>query len=217
LLGFQWAAYAALTYCGLYGFWVWHISRRVHTALPSTPYGRIFGYLPEAEYLAACNFTFQLWDFFISFTIAEHRTALMLTHHLLAASVSMCGLGFQYLHYFAVFYLGLSEFSSIFLVFVDLAKFFPPVPGTFYDKVVGVCGPCFVLTFFIYRVVIWWKVELLLFQDCQHVLKERMPQRLRPGKVWVIYFFCGSALFLGLLQIYWFYLVVLKVIDTLQS
>lgn len=55
----------------------------------------MFGYLPESELIAACNFTFQLWDFFVSFTIPEHCTVVMLAHHTLAAFVSWSGLDNQ--------------------------------------------------------------------------------------------------------------------------
>jgi hypothetical protein len=57
-------------------FWTWHISRRVHDALPATPEGRLFGYLPESEQLAAASLTFQVWDFFTSLSIAEHCTPM---------------------------------------------------------------------------------------------------------------------------------------------
>jgi hypothetical protein len=73
LFAFQIVPGLAMVWVAAVGFWTWHVTRRVHSALPDTPEGRLFGYLPESEQLAAASFTFQVWDFFISLTIPEHR------------------------------------------------------------------------------------------------------------------------------------------------
>lgn len=212
LFAFQMTSLIAITLCGALGFYTWHVTRKVHTQLPSTPEGRLFGYLPEAEKLAAACFTFQLWDFFISLLIPEHRTAIMLTHHTMAATVSWCSIRYQYLHYYGVFFLGLSEVSSIFLVFVDLSKYFPPIPGSPYDHFVGLlCGPVFVMSFTIYRVAMWWPVSVQLFRDARAVISSGQAQKLRPGCTWVLYIFLGMNLPLGVLQLYWFGLILQEV------
>ncbi len=95
LFAFQMGSGLAILMCGLRGFIGWHVTRRVHTQLPQTPEGRVFGYLPESERLAALNFTFQFWDFWISLLIPEHATAIMLSHHLMAATVSWLALSYQ--------------------------------------------------------------------------------------------------------------------------
>lgn len=95
LFAFQVASGLAIAYCGVLGFKTWHVSKRVHTALPQTPQGRLYGYLEESETLAAVNFTFQFWDFFISLVIPEHRGALMLLHHVAASTVCFLSLEYQ--------------------------------------------------------------------------------------------------------------------------
>jgi hypothetical protein len=95
LFAFQVSSGLAISACGVMGFYTWHVSRRVHTALPCTPEGRLYGYLPESEQLAAVHFAFQFWDFFISLLIPEHRTAMMLLHHLAATSVCYMSLQYQ--------------------------------------------------------------------------------------------------------------------------
>ena len=114
-----------------------------------------------------------------------------------------------------VYFLGLTEFSSIFLVFVDLAKYFPPVEGTLYDMVVGICGPLFAVSFYTYRVFLWAKVGRRLALDSMHVIKNGTAEKLRPGKVYVIYLFLVSCFLLFLLQLYWGYLVGLAVVDVI--
>jgi hypothetical protein len=107
-----------------------------------------------------------------------------------------------------VFYLGLTEVSSIFLVCIDLSKYFPPVKGTLFDLFVGICGPFFVITFFYYRVLLWWKVSYLLWSDALHVIRSGVAEKLRPGKSFVLYIFLTINIILGVLQLYWFGIIM---------
>lgn len=76
LFAFQIVPGLAMLWVAVSGIITWHVSKRVHYALPATPEGRLFGYLPESEQLAAASLTFQVWDFFISLSIEEHRTGM---------------------------------------------------------------------------------------------------------------------------------------------
>lgn len=76
LFAFQIVPGLAMLWVAVSGFITWHVSKRVHTSLPQTPEGRLFGYLAESEQLAAASLTFQVWDFFLSLSIPEHRTAM---------------------------------------------------------------------------------------------------------------------------------------------
>lgn len=117
--------------------------------------------------------------------------------------------GLQYFHYYAIFYLGCSEISTIPLIFIDLARFFPPQPGTAFQQFVGgVCGPAFAVTFTTYRVILWWIVSRQMFQDIFAVIKDGSANKLRPGRNHVLYVMMALNLFLGLLQLYWFQLIL---------
>lgn len=218
LLAFQLSCVVAIAACACIGVRAWHLGdRRAHTMLPSTATGRLFGYLPEAELLAAVNFTFQFWDLGISLLIPEHRTPIMLAHHLAASVVSWCSLRYRVLHYYGIFFLGISELSSVFLVFVDLARYFPPIPGTFYDQVIlRIAAPGFVVCFVVYRVLYWWPVSWQLFQDVYAVtIQSNAAEKLRPGKTWVLYLYLALNLPLGLLQLYWLTIILQEVQRTL--
>ena len=116
-----------------------------------------------------------------------------------------------------VFFLGVTEFSSLFLVIVDMAKFFPPSEGTIYDTLLAVSGPLFAVTFTLYRVVLWWQVSLLLWQDCYHVVTKGISNKLRPGKNFVLYIFLFLNIPLGFLQLYWFTLILGEVQKVLAA
>jgi hypothetical protein len=116
-----------------------------------------------------------------------------------------------------VFFLGLSEFSSIFLVFVSLAKYFPPAPGSLMDVWVAICGPCFALTFTLYRVVLWWKVVSQLWSDASYVLKKGLMHTLRPGKTYVLYLLLALSIPMGLLQIYWLRTIAMAFVEAFSG
>lgn len=97
-----------------------------------------------------------------------------------------------------------------------MGKYFPPTPGSKYADFVQVCGGLFAITFYIYRVFLWFKVSFRLFSDCFTILKNGMAEKLRPGKIQVVYMFLVAGLLLGLLQIYWAYLIGLAVMDALS-
>eukprot|EP00566_Odontella_aurita_P016113 CAMPEP_0113550630 /NCGR_PEP_ID=MMETSP0015_2-20120614/14088_1 /TAXON_ID=2838 /ORGANISM="Odontella" /LENGTH=281 /DNA_ID=CAMNT_0000451457 /DNA_START=115 /DNA_END=960 /DNA_ORIENTATION=- /assembly_acc=CAM_ASM_000160 len=206
LFAFQIGSGVAIFYCGVMGISTWH--RSVHRDLPSTPEGRLFGYLAESELLAAANFTFQVWDFFVSLMIPEHATAVFLLHHVAAALVSWFSLSYQVLHYYGVFFLGCSEVSSIFLLFIDLGRYFPPTTGSPFDLLISICQPAFLITFGWYRIVLWWKVSILLWKDVIYVLKTGKAEELRPGKSFCLYIYLFLNVVLGLLQIFWFGIIL---------
>ena len=205
LAAFQISSGFAIFYVGWLGFKTWYISKTVHRNLPGTPEGRLFGWLHESERIAAANFTFQVWDFIISLLIPEHCTAIFLTHHLMAAVVSWFSLHYQILHYYGIYFLGLTETSSIFLVLIDLARYFPPESGTVFAHIVAICQPAFLISFFWYRVAMWWVISWRLWSDVLTVTGNGRAEALRPGKTFVLkYVYLPFNILLGLLQLHWF-------------
>lgn len=217
MASFQIAVIIPIFFCGLVGFWAWHVSASPHYKLPQTVEGRLFGYLPEAKWLGVFNFSFQLWDFFISLMIPEHATPLMLTHHVLAGFGGYFSMEHQYLHYYGVYFLGCSEFSSMFLCFVDFSRYFPPQEGTLYYTFVEICKVCFALTFFWYRVVNWTRVSLMFWKDCMASLKSGSHDNYRPGKRYCMYYFLFINVALTLMQYYWLSMIISEAIKALDA
>ena len=117
---------------------------------------------------------------------------------------------------YVVFYLGCSEISTIFLIFVDIAKFFPPIPGSTYDTFIGAfCGPLFAVSFIYYRVILWWPIGLQMLRDIRHVQANGMADKLRPGRNHVLYTMIAVNIVLGLLQLYWLTIILEEAIKVL--
>lgn len=218
LFAFQAASGVMQLYMGLLGFWTWHVSKTVVTKLPNTPEGRLFGYLKEADYLNTGIFIYQTFDFFASMFVPEHCTAIFLTHHLLAAFTAWMSLEHQMAHYYAIFFGGCSEISTIFLVLCDFDVYFPAQTGTIWGFIVAFCQVSFTLAFFYYRVIGWWQVSYQLWSDVLAVAKKQNSiDNYRPGKAWFLYMFLVMDFLLGLLQIYWAFAIVRKISEILQN
>jgi hypothetical protein len=101
-------------------------------------------------------------------------------------------------------------------VAIDLAKFFPPEPGSNYDFVVGaICGPLFAITFTYYRMILWWFVGYQMFRDIFHVLRNGNANKMRPGRNHVLYVMMTLNLLLGALQLYWFSIILGEAVEFL--
>lgn len=204
-------------YMGGMGLFTWHLTKRAKTRIPQTPEGRLFGYLDEADMLNAGIFVFQTFDFFASMSVPEHSTPIFLTHHLLTAITAWMSLEYQMVHYYAVFFGGCSEISTIFLVLVDFDVYFPAQDrGSTWGTIISFCQVAFTISFLYYRVIGWLQVSIGLWSDVLHVAKKGVIEDFRPGKAWFLYAFLAMDLLLGSLQFYWcFFIIVPRILEVL--
>eukprot|EP00521_Asterionellopsis_glacialis_P006451 CAMPEP_0195284456 /NCGR_PEP_ID=MMETSP0707-20130614/2648_1 /TAXON_ID=33640 /ORGANISM="Asterionellopsis glacialis, Strain CCMP134" /LENGTH=298 /DNA_ID=CAMNT_0040343803 /DNA_START=82 /DNA_END=975 /DNA_ORIENTATION=- len=223
LAAFQAVSCIMMYYMGLFGIQSWHFTLAALGQVPSsdnekkknnhhhnhnnrmaTPEQRIFGFLPQADELLVGIFVYQTWDFVISITIPEHSSLIFLAHHAFSGFMAWYSLEYQVVHYYAIYFGGVSEFSSIFLVVVDLDVYFPPSdPQSAYATFIFGCQVLFLLTFIIYRVVGWWYVASQLWKDAAYVTRHKLIDQYRPGKGYFIFIFTTLSVLMGLLQLYW--------------
>jgi len=84
LFAFQVASGVAIYSAAAVSILAWY-QFKASGPLPTTLEGRMYGWHNYAYKIAVINFTFQLWDFFVSLMIPEHCTAVFLCHHIFAA------------------------------------------------------------------------------------------------------------------------------------
>lgn len=200
---------------GLLGIYHWHFTPQLRQLAKATPEDRMFGYLPAADYHNAIIIAYQTWDFVISCAIPEQFDPIFLAHHILAILCAYYSLDYQMVPYYSVFFGGCSEFSSIFLVFIDSDKF-PITPGSLMDRWTLICKAMFFLTFSYYRVVGWIQYSIILWADCRAVVQSGSIEQQRPGKTFFIRIFQALDFVLGALQLYWYYDIVMKVASILS-
>ena len=119
----------------------------------------------------------------------------------------------------AVYFGGVSEFSSIFLAISTLFQYHPPsalVPADspklpLLNAVELFCQAMFVLTFFIFRIVGWVHTCYKFLIDCRYVIHNKLVDRYQPGSGWFLWYLITISLLLSMLQIFWFWQIVEKI------
>lgn len=111
----------------------------------------------------------------------------------------------------AVYFGGVSEFSSIFLCISQLFQYYPPstlsLPDTTLSTILhtleSFCQAMFVLTFFIFRIIGWATYSYMFIRDSVYILKNGLVKRFSPGSGWFLWYLLSMAVLLGGLQVYW--------------
>jgi TLC domain len=124
----------------------------------------------------------------------------------------------ELVHYYAVFFGGCSEISTIFLVLCDFDVYFPAQRGSLWGMIILFCQVSFTFTFLYYRVIGWLQVSISLWSDVLAVAKKKEIEQHRPGLAWFVYAFLVMDFLLGILQLYWFgFGIMPKILEILQD
>jgi hypothetical protein len=171
-----------------------------------------------------------LFDFIAhSLSLSRLVVTVFLCHHLAAALTAYCSLELGMCHYYANFFGGCSELSTLFLVFCDLDVYFPAAmnhgASSIWPTFILLCQGGFVITFLAYRVVGWWMVSAQLWSDAFVVLKgpnkdkdEDKTPAYGKSKLLFLYMFLAMDVALGLLQVYWFvYGMLPKIVEIINQ
>ena len=128
----------------------------------------------------------------------------------------------QFTYSGAVYFGGVSEFSSIFLCISQLFQYYPPSslasdPSTSLSTILhsleSFSQAMFVLTFFIFRIIGWAYYSYMFISDGLYVLKHDLLKRFSPGSGWFLLYLLSMAVLLGGLQLYWLGGIVEKLRD----
>lgn len=211
LIAYKFTSFVAMATMGIAGVYHWHISKPVQkmTSKDSTAADRLFGHLEASDFHNACSVIYQLWDLCISLTIPEHADPIFLTHHVLALLTAYFSLEYQLVGYYSIFFGGCSEFSSIFLIFVDKDSMFVARKGSLLDQWLFFCQVGFFLSFLYYRIIGWIGHSFPLWRDCSEAFKTGLVEKHRPGMGYFVRFFQAMNLTLGALQCYWMYEILM--------
>eukprot|EP00227_Mantoniella_beaufortii_P021222 CAMPEP_0197581964 /NCGR_PEP_ID=MMETSP1326-20131121/5320_1 /TAXON_ID=1155430 /ORGANISM="Genus nov. species nov., Strain RCC2288" /LENGTH=275 /DNA_ID=CAMNT_0043145955 /DNA_START=89 /DNA_END=916 /DNA_ORIENTATION=- len=196
LLCFELVAAVPLAYCGFVGAdaWLYRLDDFTDSAQ------RLYGTSPHAVRILQCNFSFQAWDFFISFFHKELRSPEMLAHHSLAAMLCYWALTMPYMHYYAVYFMGVVEISSVPLVLVDICKYYPELQRRFPALDLG-AKVAFGLLFLALRDVFWVLTAVYVWRDGIGILRAGDFPPGYPGWVTASVLICNT--FFSALQLWW--------------
>ena len=138
---------------------------------------------------------YQFWNLIFCLLYKEMRTLQILAHHAFAFILSLCGLD-SFLHYWAIFFFGITEISSIPLTVMSIMNHLYGTKKKKYS-VYRFCRVAFAVTFLYVRVLIWPFYYLhCIYQAFQYYID---------GTLYPIYFyiFASSSTSLTILQLIW--------------
>jgi len=209
LMSFELTCLLPLAFCAYVGTNAW--LNDVTTGY-DTPFDRLYKAAPESgRRMILVNLAFQLWDFLISLNRKELNSPEMLAHHALAATLCAIGLHIGFVQYYGIYFLGVTEVSSLPLVYVDSAKFYPEMqrarPGM--DLAFKVM---FGLSFIAVRDVYFIKYSITLWKDSWSVLSDgsALYPKMTVG-------FLAANLFFNVLQLYWTTLLIDGLLDLFRE
>lgn len=153
---------------------------------------------------------FQIYEVLLALWVPKLRgpTGDMLAHHVATLSLASLGAGYGYLHFYAPFFFGLTEISSVPLAFMDLFKFFKPLQTEMPAAFEGV-RTVFAAIFLVVRNLYWPYVCAEFWRDSMTELGAAAP---RQPKGVVIAFLAANILLTGL-QFFWGSKIVKAIVE----
>lgn len=147
---------------------------------------------------------YQIWNLIACLLHNEYRDLPSLAHHFVTAWLAYCGFH-PFAHYYALFYFGIAELTTIPLNIVNSFKNVPNLQQSyplFYSNI----RTLFAGSFLIIRTIWWPVVSYGLFMGCVDLLSSQ-----KAHSTFVVCYFLFSNLFLTSLQFYWGYLILINV------
>ena len=155
------------------------------------------------ENLVIPMLSYQLWNLVACILHNEYRDVATIGHHVVTAGLAYCGFA-PYAQYYALFYFGVAEVTTIPLNIMTIFKHVPQLSAN-YPNVYTNSRNVFVVGYFIVRIFWWPVVSYELFFGCMDLLNNNLAH----SNI-VVWYFLFANLFLTGLQFFWAYLIVRK-------
>jgi len=183
------------------------------------PHSRIFGHSMPTEGITALMVGFQVYEVTMALAQRSLRGAgnQHLIHHILALTTSSLGLYYRVLYYFAPFFLGVVELSSVPLAIMDHFKAFRHLKEA-YPGFAELNRVLFAVSFLAMRVVYWPFVCLRFWLDATSELSARAASgsSLAAHDIVLIIFMVMNVL-LSALQAFWGSKVVAGIVRKIKG
>jgi hypothetical protein len=160
----------------------------------------INGQCSDGARLAYAMMAFQTYEVLLALWVPKLRGPRgdMLVHHLATLTLATLGAGYGYLEYYAPFFFGLTELSSVPLAFMDLFKFYPSIKAAMPVANENV-RTAFVVVFIPVRIIYWPYVCSEFWKDS---FAELQKENTRQPTALVLTFLVANILLTGL-QFFW--------------
>jgi hypothetical protein len=203
LIVFPGCAYATVVGCQM-----WFGGELAAAQHAGTYVDRIYGQLDGARTLCGFMLGFQIYDLLVTALVPGLRKAEHLLHHTatMLTAASSLALGGPYFQYYAPFFFGVTELSTIPLLIVDIFKQLPDLLESPRGRAVHAgAKSLFVLTFMPIRCLLFPMVMLTKFWPDMLAVYSHADMRFWGGVfAWML---LSSTLLTGL-QLWWGYKIV---------
>eukprot|EP01098_Paradermamoeba_levis_P009946 TRINITY_DN4170_c0_g1_i1.p1 TRINITY_DN4170_c0_g1~~TRINITY_DN4170_c0_g1_i1.p1 ORF type:complete len:250 (+),score=50.91 TRINITY_DN4170_c0_g1_i1:128-877(+) len=166
-----------------------------------------YGFSPSAHHIAEIMFGYQLYDLLVCLWVAELRTAPMIIHHALTATLAYISLQSPFAHSYVIFFFGVSEVSNIFLTLIDLLKMFPRFA---FAPLEMISQAGFILSYFVFRIGFWSVISVKFWIGSFGLLESGKAHS--KAVVWTVLL---SNIVLTVLQFYWATFILAAIRDQL--
>lgn len=169
---------------------------------------RVYGYNEYIEdYVITPMIHYQFWNLTICLIKKELMSIEMISHHFIVLSISiLCTYPHSYLQYYVPYFF-IVEISNIFLTFIDIFKTYPILFQKFYYTNI-IMTICFIVTFFIFRIVLWTYYNIKMMSDIMTVDEYK--------SILAILFTLSINIIMTFLQYYWQIKIFKKVVRFLK-
>lgn len=204
-------AYQATNLCvnltlGLYG--IYHYNATLPHIKNLTVAERIVGF--EDYLIFSCiQIGYNLWSLPVGYFLIN-ETAAMMFHHIATICVSVVsGISTTGLRYYAVFFLGVIEISSVPLALMNFCKSNKELANEYFPRTKELIRPIFAAMFLTTRVLMWTPNILSVVRTVGMLLWTSTSFQTSFALVMLVI----SAAYLTMLQYYWGYLITKGLID----
>lgn len=146
---------------------------------------------------------FQLWDLFATALVPGLCRFQHVLHHVLGLLTAISGSCGPFLQFYAAFFFGFIELSSVPLAAVDLFREFPALDIGFLHKLNELSRVVFALSFLLIRCVYWPFMMRMVFCDLTAALQAGDIRSYTP----MLFFFVSGSM-LTVLQYFWGFKIV---------
>lgn len=163
--------------------------------------GKFYGHSKFVEEnLVTPMLCYQVWNLLACLIHNEYRDPAGIGHHVVTAGLAWMGFH-PYAQYYALFYFGVAELTTIPLNIVTVFKHLPHLSAS-YPAMYQLARNVFVLGYFAIRIIWWPIVSYELFFGCMDLLANN-----KAHSTFVVCYFLFANMFLTGLQFYWGYLI----------
>ena len=189
------------TFCAVVGTTAWYDGSAA--AVGGSAHERLYGRSEAFEKLGTLTASYEVYNVVAVSIIAEYRNFAFIGHHSITLVLAVLA-NHPFLHYYGIFFFGLSGISSVPLALIELFTVLRA------GALLELCRGLFAFSFLAFRTFYWPVVSYGFWQDVLHAYNSQTVHSVAAAG-----FFLFANVFLTGLQLFWTTKIIAAVGETL--